>query len=54
MMFALLRTTLESPTWSLGAWLGVWLNGMKSQFTYFQQVGGIEVDPVQLKDYLWS
>ena len=38
----------ESPT--LGAWgLGweVWLNGMEvSQFTYFQQVGGIEVGPV--------
>lgn len=38
----------ESPT--LGAWgLGweVWLNGMEvSQFTYFQQVGGFECDPV--------
>ena len=38
----------ESPT--LGAWgLGweVWLNGMEvTQFTYFQQVGGIECDPV--------
>jgi glycyl-tRNA synthetase alpha chain len=38
----------ESPT--LGAWgLGweIWLNGMEvSQFTYFQQVGGIECDPV--------
>lgn len=38
----------ESPT--LGAWgLGweVWLNGMEvSQFTYFQQVGGLEVDLV--------
>lgn len=38
----------ESPT--LGAWgLGweVWLNGMEvTQFTYFQQVGGIEVAPV--------
>ena len=37
----------ESPT--LGAWgLGweVWLDGMEvSQFTYFQQVGGIECDP---------
>jgi glycyl-tRNA synthetase alpha chain len=34
----------------LGAWgLGweVWLDGMEvSQFTYFQQVGGIECDPV--------
>ena len=38
----------ESPT--LGAWgLGweVWVDGMEvSQFTYFQQVGGIECDPV--------
>jgi glycyl-tRNA synthetase alpha chain len=38
----------ESPT--LGAWgLGweVWLNGMEvTQFTYFQQVGGIECKPV--------
>src|SRR6202007_1262624 len=37
----------ESPT--LGAWgLGweVWINGMEvSQFTYFQQVGGIECNP---------
>ena len=38
----------ESPT--LGAWgLGweVWLNGMEvSQFTYFQQVGGLECKPI--------
>jgi glycyl-tRNA synthetase alpha chain len=38
----------ESP--SLGAWgLGweVWLDGMEiTQFTYFQQAGGIELDPV--------
>ena len=38
----------ESPT--LGAWgLGweVWLDGMEvSQFTYFQQVGGIDCNPV--------
>ncbi|WP_290652186.1 glycine--tRNA ligase subunit alpha [Aquisalimonas sp.] len=38
----------ESPT--LGAWgLGweVWLNGMEiSQFTYFQQVGGLDCHPV--------
>ena len=38
----------ESPT--LGAWgLGweVWLNGMEiSQFTYFQQVGGLDCAPV--------
>ena len=38
----------ESPT--LGAWgLGweVWLNGMEiTQFTYFQQVGGIDLKPI--------
>ena len=38
----------ESPT--LGAWgLGweVWINGMEvTQFTYFQQVGGLECSPV--------
>ena len=38
----------ESPT--LGAWgLGweVWLDGMEvSQFTYFQQVGGLECSPI--------
>jgi|TARA_B100001971_G_scaffold76890_2_gene70893 glycyl-tRNA synthetase alpha chain len=38
----------ESPT--LGAWgLGweVWLNGMEvTQFTYFQQVGGLDCNPV--------
>lgn len=38
----------ESPT--LGAWgqgWEVWLNGMEvSQFTYFQQVGGLECSPV--------
>lgn len=41
----------ENPT--LGAWgLGweVWLNGMEvTQFTYFQQVGGIEVNPVPVE-----
>jgi glycyl-tRNA synthetase alpha chain len=41
----------ESPT--LGAWgLGweVWLNGMEiTQFTYFQQVGGIDLDPVSVE-----
>ncbi len=41
----------ESPT--LGAWgLGweVWLDGMEiTQFTYFQQVGGIDLDPVSLE-----
>ncbi len=41
----------ESPT--LGAWgLGweVWLNGMEiSQFTYFQQVGGLELEPITVE-----
>ena len=41
----------ESPT--LGAWgLGweVWLDGMEiSQFTYFQQVGGLEVFPTSVE-----
>jgi glycyl-tRNA synthetase alpha chain len=41
----------ESPT--LGAWgLGweVWLDGMEiSQFTYFQQVGGVECSPVSVE-----
>ncbi len=41
----------ESPT--LGAWgLGweVWLDGMEiTQFTYFQQVGGVDVSPVTVE-----
>ncbi|GAB6887548.1 glycine--tRNA ligase subunit alpha [Desulfothermus okinawensis JCM 13304] len=41
----------ESPT--LGAWgLGweVWLDGMEiTQFTYFQQIGGIDLTPVSLE-----
>ncbi|AYN24906.1 glycine--tRNA ligase subunit alpha [Buchnera aphidicola] len=41
----------ENPT--LGAWgIGweVWLNGMEiTQFTYFQQVGGLECDPVSVE-----
>lgn len=41
----------ESPT--LGAWgLGweVWLDGMEvTQFTYFQQVGGLDADPVAVE-----
>jgi len=41
----------ESPT--LGAWgLGweVWLDGMEiTQFTYFQQIGGIDLKPVSLE-----
>ena len=41
----------ESPT--LGAWgLGweVWLDGMEiTQFTYFQQVGGIDLEPVTVE-----
>ena len=45
---ALSRTTGKTPT--LGAWgLGweVWLNGMEvTQFTYFQQVGGLDCKPI--------
>jgi len=41
----------ESPT--LGAWgLGweVWIDGMEAtQFTYFQQVGGIDLDPISVE-----
>ena len=41
----------ESPT--LGAWgLGweVWLDGMEiTQFTYFQQAGGMTLDPVSVE-----
>ena len=41
----------ESPT--LGAWgLGweVWLDGMEiTQFTYFQQAGGIELNPIPVE-----
>ena len=41
----------ESPT--LGAWgLGweVWLDGMEvTQFTYFQQVGGLDLDPISVE-----
>ncbi len=51
MTSVLSRTTGRCPT--LGAWgLGweVWLDGMEvTQFTYFQQVGGIEVDPVPVE-----
>ncbi|XMR30301.1 glycine--tRNA ligase subunit alpha [Escherichia coli] len=46
----------ENPT--LGAWgLGweVWLNGMEvTQFTYFQQVGGLECKPVTGEITYWS
>jgi len=44
----LVEDNWESPT--LGAWgLGweVWLNGMEvTQFTYFQQVGGLDCNPI--------
>ena len=44
----LVEDNWESPT--LGAWgLGweIWLNGMEvTQFTYFQQVGGLDCRPV--------
>lgn len=41
----------ESPT--LGAWgLGweIWLDGLEiTQFTYFQQIGGIDLDPISVE-----
>ena len=49
--FRFVEDDWESPT--LGAWgLGweVWCDGMEvTQFTYFQQVGGIECDPVSVE-----
>ena len=37
----------ESPTWAPGAGLEVWCDGMEiTQFTYFQQVGGYDCQPV--------
>ena len=51
MIFVLLKITGRHPT--LGAWgLGweVWLDGMEvTQFTYFQQVGGIDTNPVAVE-----
>ena len=51
MIFALLKITGKIP--SLGcAGLGweVWLDGMEiTQFTYFQQVGGLECKPVSVE-----
>ena len=51
MISVLLKITGNHPT--LGAWgLGweVWLDGMEiTQFTYFQQVGGIETNPVAVE-----
>ncbi len=49
--FRFVEDNWESPT--LGAWgLGweVWLDGMEiTQFTYFQQVGGVTLDPVSVE-----
>ena len=49
--FRFVEDDWESPT--LGAWgLGweVWLDGMEiTQFTYFQEVGGIELEPVSVE-----
>ncbi len=49
--FRFVEDNWESPT--LGAWgLGweVWLDGMEiTQFTYFQQVGGVDLDPVSVE-----
>ena len=47
MIFVLLKITGKPniSAWGLG-W-EVWLNGMEvTQFTYFQQVGGLECKPV--------
>ena len=42
----------ESPIWCQSLW-EVWLNGMEvAQFTYFQQVGGLERYP-NWRDHLW-
>ena len=39
---------LHLETWGLG-W-EVWLDGMEvTQFTYFQQVGGLELDPIPVE-----
>ncbi len=49
--FRFVEDNWESPT--LGAWgLGweVWLDGMEiTQFTYFQQVGGVDLEPVSVE-----
>jgi len=35
---------------SLGYWLEVWLDGMEiTQFTYFQQCGGLDCRPVSIE-----
>lgn len=49
--FRFVEDNWESPT--LGAWgLGweIWLDGMEiTQFTYFQQVGGVDLEPVSVE-----
>lgn len=49
--FKLVEDNWEQP--SIGAWgIGweVWLDGMEiSQYTYFQQIGGVNLDPVPLE-----
>ena len=45
------RTTGKAPRWAPGG-LGweVWIDGMEvTQFTYFQQVGGFECNPVPVE-----
>ncbi|MDA6076572.1 glycine--tRNA ligase subunit alpha [Edwardsiella anguillarum] len=47
MISALLRITGKTRPWVPGPGWEVWLNGMEvTQFTYFQQVGGLECKPV--------
>ena len=51
MMFVFVEDNWESPTLgAAGVGWEVWLDGMEiTQFTYFQQVGGLEVKPVVLE-----
>ena len=47
MTYALSKTTGSLRPSARGGSVGKWLNGMEvSQFTYFQQVGGIDLSPV--------
>ena len=44
------KTTGNPPPWRLGHGWEVWLDGMEiTQFTYFQQVGSIDIKPVAVE-----
>ena len=45
------RTTGRARPWAPGVWgWEVWLNGQEiTQFTYFQQAGGLELEPVSVE-----